>query len=314
MEVVARHTDEVAPPLRARFWSGTIAEAYFPLDLTFRDAARFSGRIERRAMGPVSLSRLMTEPAQYERLPSHIRAGAEEEFLITIPRLSPVAFRQLGREVVCDPGGFLIERGDAPYRFSYGATNELCVLKISKRGLSEKLRGPDRFCARVFDGRDGVAGLFTQTVRALQMLPRADEYAAEVLGRQVVELLALALDGQSEAVEGATSAVRAAHLRRAEQVIRARLSDPDLTPETVAQACAISKRYLHELFGETNATVAQFIRESRLIAARDALRTTPGASIADIAYRFGFSDQAQFSRLFRAMFGLTPSACRRGED
>ena len=46
---------------------------------------------------------------------------------------------------------------------------------------------------------------------------------------------------------------------------------PEPTPaETVAQACAISKRYLHELFGETNATVAQFIRESRLIAARDA--------------------------------------------
>jgi AraC-like DNA-binding protein len=34
------------------------------------------------------------------------------------------------------------------------------------------------------------------------------------------------------------------------------------------------------------------------------------APMAEIAYRFGFSDQAQFSRLFKAMFGQTPSSYR----
>jgi AraC-like DNA-binding protein len=37
----------------------------------------------------------------------------------------------------------------------------------------------------------------------------------------------------------------------------------------------------------------------------------PGAGpLSDVAYRFGFSDQAQFSRLFKAMFGQTPSGYR----
>jgi AraC-like DNA-binding protein len=35
--------------------------------------------------------------------------------------------------------------------------------------------------------------------------------------------------------------------------------------------------------------------------------------MSDIAYRFGFSDQAQFSRLFKAMFGQTPSSYRAGQ-
>jgi transcriptional regulator GlxA family with amidase domain len=52
------------------------------------------------------------------------------------------------------------------------------------------------------------------------------------------------------------------------------------------------------------------MREQRLIAARDMLDLPNAAPMAEIAYRFGFSDQAQFSRLFKAMFGQTPSSYR----
>jgi AraC-like DNA-binding protein len=79
----------------------------------------------------------------------------------------------------------------------------------------------------------------------------------------------------------------------------------------VADACGISKRYLHELFSDTNKTVSQFIREERLIAARDVIGASRHLPMAEIAYRFGFSDQAQFSRLFKALFGLTPTDWRR---
>lgn len=219
-------------------------------------------------------------------------------------------FRQLGRDVRCDPGGFLLERGDEPYKFSYGAPNDLCVLKVSKPVLCEKLRHPDRFCAKVFDGSTGVGGLFT--MYAQNIFPQAppDSKSAQVLGRQLIELLALSLDAQSDADDGVRSSVRAAHLRRAEDMIRASLSNPALSPEMVSDACGISKRYLHELFSGANVTVSQYIREQRLIAARNILELPNPPPIAEIAYRYGFSDQAQFSRLFKAMFGQTPSGYR----
>lgn len=129
---------------RAAYWDRAIADTYFPLRLTFRDPATFDGRLTRRDIGAISLSRLNTKALLYERLRQHLRTAVEEEYLIAIPRLSPVEFYQVGREVRCDPGGFILERGDEPYRFSYGATNELYVLKLPKRVLSEKLRNPDR--------------------------------------------------------------------------------------------------------------------------------------------------------------------------
>ena len=316
---VARHTTDTQHPAdRAGHWHGVIAEAYFPLHLTFRDPARFHGSLDIRTLGEVGLSRLRTEPVQYERQRHHIATADEEQYLITIPLRAPVEFRQMDREVRCDPGGFLLERGDEPYRFSYGSANDLCVLKVAKSVLAEKLRDPDRFCALVFDGRCGLGGLFTGMVQQVEQI--APDLAGPVLGRHLIELLALSLDHSTDAGvgsaagsgagSGAVSAVRAAHLRRAKDVVRRSLSHPDLSPGRVADACGISKRYLHELFAAENATVAQHIREQRLIAARDLLQMPDPGPLSDVAYRFGFSDQAQFSRLFKAMFGQTPSGFR----
>jgi AraC-like DNA-binding protein len=311
MDFTAHSTSEIVPGQRSAHWIRVISETYFPLHLTFRDPAAFSGQLERRQMGDVSLSRLATEALQYERRPTHISHTREEEYLVTVPRLSPVEFRQLGREVRCDPGGFILERGDEPYRFAYGAPNELSVLKVSKKALAEKIRDPDRLCARIIDARTGLASLFTNMMGQLHSLPLTEGRAASVLGRQMVEVLAIALDETAGEDEQVKTAVRAGHLRRAEQVIRKNLSNPALSPELVADACGISKRYLHELFGDTNQTVSQFIREERPIAARDTIVSCPALAMAEIAYRFGFSDQAQFSRLFRAMFGKTPTDWRR---
>ena len=310
MNIRSHSTDRLPALARADHWNSVIAQAYFPLDLTFRDAARFEGQLALREVGDVSLSRLQTEPVQYERHRRHIAGAAEEQYLITIPRKAPVEFHQLGRDVRCDPGGFILERGDEPYRFSYGSGNDLCVLKIAKPLLAEKLRNPDGYCALVFNGREGLGSLFTTMAQQVHAQAPDDKAGSAVLGRQLTELLALTLDRTSEVTQGAGSSVRIGHRRRAEEIIRRNLSDNALSPEKVAEACGISKRYLHELFADVNYTVSQYIREQRLSAARDLLQMPNPGQMSDIAYRFGFSDQAQFSRLFKAMFGQTPSGFR----
>ncbi|MBC7478917.1 MAG: AraC family transcriptional regulator [Pseudorhodobacter sp.] len=317
MTVMSHSTATLPPAQRAGHWNAVIAEAYFPLHLTYRNAGSFDGKLKRQVLGDVSLSRLQTEPVQYERHPRHIAHTTEEQYLITIPLRAPVEFRQLGREVRCDPGGFIIERGDEPYRFSYEAANDLCVLKVAKPLLAARLRNPDRFCAQVFNGRDGLGGLFTTMAQQVQAQVQADlatDLAASgVLGRQLIELLTLAIDRSSDTADVAQSTVRAAHLRRAAEEIRRNLSNPHLSPDLVADACGISKRYLHEIFADANGTVSQHIREQRLIAARNLLQMPNPGPLSDIAYRFGFSDQAQFSRLFKAMFGQTPSGYRAAQ-
>jgi AraC-like DNA-binding protein len=308
-----RHsTADVAPEGRSRRWHEVIASTYFPLNLRFREPQAFNGELAIWPLGNLSLSRLTSDALAYERQPHHLRNEREEQYLVTIPAAADVFFSQCKVDIRCKPGGFILERGHEPYVFGHEEENDLWVLKVPGDALRGRIRAPDRFSTLQFDATAGVGALF---VDMLHLIPsHFESMSAEAhayLGLQLVDLLVLALKSDERALFSSASAVREAHLARIEQFVRAHLPEQDLGPERVAGACGISIRYLHELFRDTNQTLGQWVREQRLAAARQAIEEPHNNhTIAEIAYRWGFTDQAQFSRLFRAAFGATPSECR----
>ena len=297
---------------RSRRWHQAIAHTYFPLDLQFRQSDRFWGDLSIWQVGDVSLTRNISDALLYRRLPHHFAEEREEQFLVTVPARSQVRFLQGGVEVRCNPGGFILERSHEPYEFSHAEAADLWVLKVDAKALAGRIRAPGRFCGLQFDASGGAGGLF---VDMLQLLPGRYEAMSEevrsTVGRQLTELLVLALRADPRALTSGSSAVREAHLTRIDAYVRGHLEDPDLDPERIAAACGMSVRYLHELFRDTGLTVGQWIRHQRLEACRSSLSDAASRdSIASIAYRWGFAGQAQFSRAFKTQFGLSPKDFR----
>lgn len=300
------------PRHRSRHWHETIAATYFPLDLRFADADRFAGDLKIWDLGDVSLSRLTSEPLEYRRFLHHFRGEREEDFLVTVPVQSEVYFSQCGKDVRCCPGGLILERSHEPYVFSHDEPADLWVVKVSAAALGTKIRQPDRFCSLQFDTTRGGGGLFVDMLEIIaRRIDGMSEELCATVGSQLVELLVLALKDDERTLTSGVTAVRAAHLSRIESCVRSRLGDSGLDPETIARTCNISTRYLHELFRDANQTLGSWIRDQRLEACREALGNPAcKQSVAEIAYRWGFSDHAQFSRAFKAQFGVPPREYR----
>lgn len=91
-----------------------------------------------------------------------------------------------------------------------------------------------------------------------------------------------------------------------------RLADGDLSPETIAAAHHISARYLHRLFQDEGTTVGRWIQRRRLEECRRdlVLNARRNPTIAAVANRWGFTSATHFSRVFRAAYGMSPSAWR----
>jgi AraC-like DNA-binding protein len=110
---------------------------------------------------------------------------------------------------------------------------------------------------------------------------------------------------------------RTARLRRVaalKESVEIRLSDPSLCPAHIAAEHGISTRQLHRLFRQAGIPFGAFVRRRRLERCRDDL-ADPGLRplpMTEIAYRWGFSDSAHFSRCFRAAFGCTARDFRAG--
>jgi AraC family transcriptional regulator, glycine betaine-responsive activator len=77
-------------------------------------------------------------------------------------------------------------------------------------------------------------------------------------------------------------------------------------PGELARYFGISRRQLERLFkAHLSSTPDKWLRKARLHHARESLRCTP--LVKAVAYDLGFNHPAQFTRDFKALFGVTPS-------
>jgi AraC-like DNA-binding protein len=305
-------TADIPPHSRRQFWQEIVAKTYFPLDLSFGGGSNFRGRLGAWSLGPVSVSRNVADGLLYKRQERHLLNEREECYLITVPELAEIRFEQDGKDVRCRPGAFLIERSHLPYEFSHRDPAALWVLKVPSAVLRARISRPERLATLQFDASRSVGALFVDTLRLTSArIEEIDEPSGALMGKHLIDLLAMAIESDERVLVGRSSSVRNAHLHRCEHFIRARLDDMRLTPQMVADGCGISLRYLHQIFEVEGITVCAYIRNQRLLMC-DAMLRDPNCrkSISEIAYRWGFGDQAQFSRSYRSQFGCTPSDTR----
>jgi AraC family transcriptional regulator len=87
--------------------------------------------------------------------------------------------------------------------------------------------------------------------------------------------------------------------------------DSDLTLDSVATACGVSRFHLaHAFASATGRTVMDYARARRLAeAARVLSRSSP--KILDVAIAAGYTSHEAFSRAFRARFNITPEELRK---
>jgi AraC family transcriptional activator of tynA and feaB len=139
-------------------------------------------------------------------------------------------------------------------------------------------------------------------------LPRLDHAGRAAASNATVELLRAAVE---PVLPDSRDAMRAAMREEIRRYVRMHLQDPGLGPASIARAHAMSVRALHGLFEEVDESVAGLVRSERLERCMQDLQRPSGGSVTSIAFRWGFSETAHFSRVFKRAFGMTPSAVRR---
>ncbi|UDL93937.1 AraC family transcriptional regulator [Lichenihabitans sp. PAMC28606] len=293
-------------------WQSLVSKTYFDLDLSSPTSQSFEGVLGSWEFGAFGVSILQSTPVMYRRRRESCGSHAAR-ILVTVPIEGRIDFSQFNRQAVCGTGGFVIEASDEPYVFAQAISSKLLVFRANEDALRDRVHDLRSAFATVVDGRNGLGGMFVDVLTlAAARIARDPERLLPRLGPHLLDLLALALEGEPKALGSSLSCVKAGHLARVDRHIEEHLSDPDLSLGEVARACGLSLRYLHRLFHDAGSTGGQYIRDRRLDLANHLLQRAPtgGGSIASLAYRVGYSDQAHFSRAFKAKFGHSPSESR----
>lgn len=102
----------------------------------------------------------------------------------------------------------------------------------------------------------------------------------------------------------------------AEQLINESLLDPP-SPAEIAARLNVSVRHLYRHFELNGVSIGRYIQRQRLrCSARELAQIgNTSTTITTIAYKWGFSDSAHFSRAFKRQYGMTPrDYCARNKD
>ncbi|MCQ9424850.1 transcriptional regulator FeaR [Pseudomonas sp. LJDD11] len=132
------------------------------------------------------------------------------------------------------------------------------------------------------------------------------------LQNALISLLPSALEHSDEACTD-LSASGSVNLRSCVQkLIDESLGQPGLNPAVLAGRLNISVRHLYRLFEDEGDSVCRYIQRARLKRSAEDLANPflRSESITTIAYKWGFTDSAHFSRSFKKQFEQSPKDFR----
>ncbi|MFG2915367.1 helix-turn-helix domain-containing protein [Kitasatospora sp. NPDC048298] len=321
---MASVTDTAGQPddgstLRRR--SGAVPVAAVPFTVASYEPPSDPGRMTTRQLGHLLFLTTEAGPRCYTRGPREIARGtrqAEGFLVVAVMGATGAVVRQDGRTTEVPAGAVSFWYSETPHVVDYPDGVDVRVCLIPRRALGARDEQLARVTATVADAGGPVAALVAQSLLTLaETAEDCPEFVAGRLARNVTDLVATLVTEQAARDTPATEDSRTedsryARIREIHAYVDRHLRDPELGPQSIAAAHDISVRSLHKLFEGEGTTVSRLIQRRRLQESAEELTREDGgdSTVSGVAQRWGFTDPAHFSRLFRASYGISPSRWR----
>ncbi|QIB42380.1 helix-turn-helix domain-containing protein [Streptomyces aureoverticillatus] len=302
-------------PARERFegWHELACRVLIPTHVRCDDEADFEASVLLRGSDTVQLSSGKVRSFHAERTQKLVRQSDPERYVLDAVRTGSAGISQGDQETTLKAGDLVLTDSSLPFRARHRTgTHE--TLAVPKALLPFPAAEMAPLMARGLPGDTGIGAVLShclhEAVRPgtryraadiLRLLDIATELLTTLLAHELHTLHALPPESHQQAL-----------LARIQSFIHHHLADPALSPQAVADAHHISLRRLQQVLATAGMTPATLIRRKRLERCRRALAdpAQSARTIQTIAARWGFTNHAHFTRLFRTAYGMSPSEYR----
>ena len=294
------------------YWREVLCEVFTALNPIPEPADGFDSKVLVKALLDVRVADVSSKAQSVYRGAPEIRRRPNEFFFANLQLAGECLVRQDGREVLIKPGDFYVVDTTRKYDLIFTDWQILCI-RLPRHLLVPLLKLPNQATAVRVCPVGGMGAITANFMRSLLDAPEELSVASkQALTSSLTNLLAVTLGASVEACERSRQDVRIEMTNAIVRYVKDRIADPSLSAESAAAHFRISPRYLYKLLESSGATFGKMVLESRLDRCAADLAHTGGrkSSISEIAYRWGFQNNAHFCRVFRERFGLSASEYR----
>ncbi|SEH03691.1 AraC-type DNA-binding protein [Nonomuraea solani] len=306
----------MAPARRGHAWREVVCDALGPLEVRIDRDALVQGEIEVGALGSIGLGRVKTTTRQsVHRTPALVRRDSPQFHRLVLAVSGRPRVAQSGRARWLAPGEFAVYDFARPYVLDYDGAVELAVFSFPVGTLALPPDSLAKLAALPISGAAGTGALAASVLRRVAVdlasyRPASAGRLATVVADLVSAALVERLDQPDVVPIESRERVLVLQIRA---FVEQHLDDLDLDPAVIAAAHHVSLRHLYRLFEADGTSVAAWIRHRRLERCRADLAdpALEDRLVGAVGARWGLSDPAHFSRLFRRIYGFSPTEYRQ---
>jgi len=308
-------TQEVHPRERFDCWHSVACKAITNHNSKPDVRANFEAEIEVGELGGLELILFRNSPMQVSHTAAHASCAKSDHLFVCRQLSGAVMLEQDTREVVLEPGSLTLLDPLLPYKGKFFRPSKMLVIKTPRHELEARLGKTRDIVASLIKPCTAKDRLTSSVTALLPSLARESSSAGEgIIANGLLDLIAVSL---AKAVEGARpriSSAKALVLLNIRAAIEARLTDPKLAPQAIADAVGVSVRYANHVLAEQGTSLSRLVLARRLARCRAAFEDPIQANrtLSEIAFGWGFCDLTHFGRRFKQAYGFLPSEARAG--
>jgi len=279
-----------------------------------KNRAKFEATIQGADLAGLDVIVFENSPMDVARSPRNIARAPDDCLLLCQQLAGKAGFEDNSRNVLLMAGDIVLLDPRRPYAGQFASGSKMLVLRIPRRVLEARLGFAREVTVRKVERNHHICAL---TLEHLAMLPchvgEIGSTAAATVREYTLDLIAQCLGTGTDGAKPARSAARSIAASNVKASIELRLTDPVLSPSSIASGAGVSVRYANALLAEEGSSILRLVQARRLERCRKALGDPSQIhrTVGEIAFGWGFSDLTHFGRSFKKRFGMPPREYRR---
>lgn len=303
-------TRDVHPRDRFDYWHSVACREIVEHESFPVSRAHFEAEIEVGSVGALDLVAFQNSPLRVEHGQAHTSRRSSEQLFLCRETSGSMSVEQDGRQITLHSGDMTLLDPALPYSASFSFGSKTLVLKLPRRELQARLGKTRSMVTRLIHLGSTEDSLTSSLNAALPALAgQTRPVWGELVANFMLDLIALSL---AKAIEGTTprvSSMKVMAILQIRAAVKARLADPDLDVQSIADAVGLSVRYANHILASQDTSIGRLILTERLERCRQALGDPAQScrSVSEVAFGWGFSDLTHFGRCFKKAYGMSPS-------
>lgn len=273
--------------------------------------APFEAHLEAFMFDQIMLARTQSTAASYSRTRKDIQTDGIDMMMLQLILKGDVEFNYGKNVSSLQPGDIVVFDLNRECR-NYNENFANLSLLFPRELIDEFVPSATLWHGRCLPRNKPMTNLLKSHMLSLyEFGPKIRTESCLDLQRSLLNLTSSAFQASADNVARASEIIAATQLLEIKKYIRARLTDPNLTPDSIARGFGLSRAHLYRI-AEPLGGIMNFIRDQRLKRCWQELQNPnkQHLTITELGFKWGYNDAGTFTRNFKKTFGMLPKDAR----